>query len=80
MNHNKTQPVMPSVRLFPRLAATNGLNMSKRQTKSPQSQRSIVLSSKEPRDEVRTAVRARLLSMIVENERMRRNERRPTQR
>ena len=80
MDHTKTQCVVPSVRLYPRLAATSGSNMSERQTKSPQSGRPIVLSSKEPRDEARTAVRARLLRMIVENERTRRDERRPTQR
>ncbi len=79
MNHNKTQRVTPSVRLYPRLAATSGSNMSERQGKSSQFHRPIVLSGKEPRDEARTAVRARLLRMIVDNERTRRNERRPNQ-
>ena len=80
MNQNKAQRVAPSVRLYPRLAVTSGSNMSKNETKTPQNQRPIILSSKEPRDEAHTAVRARLLRMIVENERTRRNERRPTQR
>ena len=74
--HADTKPVLPSVKLFPRLAMTKRqktkpLNRSdgRHQLNAPRG-----VDSREAR---RSQVRARLLRMILDNEEVRRNDQRP---
>jgi hypothetical protein len=72
-----SQFVVPSVKLFPRLATG-------RRNKRTAAPRVVLRPPLEPttfddnREMRRTQVRARLLHMILDNEQVRRNDRRPT--
>jgi hypothetical protein len=77
MNLKDFEPTVPSVKLFPRLA------MSDRSAKSKRSARAISNPHRSgiDRTEVissQSQVRTRLLRMILENERIRRSEQRPS--
>jgi hypothetical protein len=68
------KPLMPTVRLFPRLAMAHASQKRGRANSRTLAKR----ASREPsRDELRSQVRARLLRMIVDNEQVRRNDQRP---
>jgi hypothetical protein len=77
MNFMDCDPFVQSVKLFPRLAMTNEFAKSKASPRKPKrphrssADRAEVTSSQ-------SQVRARLLRMILENERVRRNEQRPS--
>ena len=71
-------PVQPdivtrSVKMYPRLAITTHLA----RRKNVRALHSLQLRKSAPGHDERSDVRARLLRMIVENERLRRNEQRP---
>jgi hypothetical protein len=70
-------PVVHSVKLYPRLAMSNDPRRSARKVRSPKNPRRPAGS---PPDSTppQTLVRMRLLNMIVENERARRQEQRPS--
>jgi hypothetical protein len=76
MHYIKLNPTTTAVKLYPRLAMANGPHKSKRAIR-----RSVVPSApgntENQRDAASRQIRARLLHMIVENERVRRHERRP---
>jgi hypothetical protein len=65
----------PAVKLFPRLAATSPQLELKRDVRAVV--RECRPAARSDRDTARTQVRARLLRMIVDNERVRRHEQRP---
>ena len=70
------KPTMTTVKLFPRLAPTvitSHVRIERKTTRERLASRS---STKQRQDE-RAQVRARLLCMILDNERSRRNELRP---
>lgn len=74
MNHRDSTKLDRSVRLFPRLATANAAGqVALKRRKVPG-----VLNT-DPIASVRAQVRARLLKMILDNEQVRRNERRPNQ-
>jgi hypothetical protein len=77
MHYLKLNPVATSVRLYPRLAMANGPHKLKRVTRTSRV-RKLPASAEEARDAARSHVRARLLNMIIENERIRRHEQRPS--
>jgi hypothetical protein len=65
-----------SVKMFPRLAMTNGSHKLKRSLR-PRRSRTITAGTEVDRETARHQVRARLLHMILENERVRRHEQHP---
>lgn len=78
MNHGDSQCVVPSVRLFPRLATTDTSGKPKRLPRRNVGQHSQPATDGDRRDAAHKQVRARLLRMILENERIRRHEQRPS--
>ena len=77
MHYINLNSIAPSVKLYPRLAMTSGPHPSKRRLRTarvPNRPSDVV----DEREAARRQVRARLLRMILENERVRRHERRPS--
>jgi hypothetical protein len=77
MNTADCDPIVHSVKLFPRLAMSNDPRRSaskRRAAKNPRRPVGNESDSTPPQ----TLVRMRLLNMIVENERARRQEQRPS--
>jgi hypothetical protein len=75
MNFADVDRSMRSVKLFPRLAMTNQPAKSKRSAHPRSNPRGPLTASAE--ETPRAQVRARLLRMILENERVRRSHDRP---
>ncbi|HEX2475802.1 MAG TPA: hypothetical protein VHK01_13710 [Lacipirellulaceae bacterium] len=69
--------VTPSVKLYPRLAFTTHLARRKNVRALHSLQQRESAPGYNERNAARSDARARLLRMIVENERLRRNEQRP---
>jgi hypothetical protein len=74
MNFRDSNRLNRTVRLFPRLASANAAARASRRKA-----RLAGLSNTDPIASARAQVKARLLEMILDNERVRRNERRPNQ-
>jgi hypothetical protein len=72
-----SKPLMPTVKLFPRLAMTRA-SRKPVMRRIDRGQCAKPPSSDDSRDDRRSQVRARLLRMIVDNEQARRNEQRPS--
>jgi hypothetical protein len=68
-----------SVRLFPRLATANSTGSTFQRRKRVARLRTNAATDVDPITAAREQVRARLLQMILDNEQVRRNERRPSQ-
>ena len=68
-----------SVRLFPRLAATNPAGQTSRRRNKIAGRRTNGALDTDPAAAAREQVQARLLRMILDNEQVRRNEQRPNQ-
>jgi hypothetical protein len=77
MQFADTQPLLTTVKLFPRLAMAHAARkpVIRRFDRVP---RPLPAGGDLSREECRRQVRARLLRMIVDNEQVRRNEQRPT--
>lgn len=72
-----TKPPIATVKLFPRLAPsvmTTQVRVERKATRERLASR----SKSKPQQDERAQVRARLLRMILDNERSRRNDQRPT--
>lgn len=69
--------VTRSVKLYPRLAKTTPLMRHKNVRAVPSRQKRESAPGNEQQSAARSCLQARLLRMIVENERLRRNEQRP---
>jgi hypothetical protein len=67
-------PLVPSLKLFPRLATSRRSHRPARITRGPH----MKSTDRADGDERRSQVRARLLRMILDNEQVRRNEQRPS--
>jgi len=78
MHSTSNEPAVPSVKLFPRLAMTRPSQRLNRATRLPAAARRRSADVDQQLETPHTQVRARLLRMILENERARRNEERPT--
>ncbi len=76
MNHADHKPVLASVKLFPRLAMTKS-KQPKRPIRTIHGSHLKQERSTDSRESRRSHVRARLLRMILDNEEVRRNDRRP---
>jgi len=68
-------PLVPSLKLFPRLATSRRSQRHARTVRNPHIKSTDRTGS---REELRSQVRARLLRMILDNEQVRRNEQRPS--
>jgi hypothetical protein len=77
MNLRDTNKLNRSVRLFPRLATVNSNGRMPRRRGALNGRTTSGLASTDPIASVRAEVKARLLKMILDNEQVRRNERRP---
>jgi hypothetical protein len=77
MNTADCDPIVHSVKLFPRLAMSNDPRRSARKPRSPKNPRRAVGNQSDSMPQ-QMHVRMRLLNMIVENERARRQEQRPS--
>jgi hypothetical protein len=77
MNTADCDPIVHSVKLFPRLAMSNDPRRSARKKRSPKNPRRSVGNQSDSTTQ-ETPIRMRLLNMIVENERARRQEQRPS--
>jgi hypothetical protein len=77
MHYLRLNPVASSVRLYPRLAMAHGPHKLKRISRTARVRKPSA-SVDESGDAARREVRARLLHMIIENERVRRHEHRPS--
>jgi hypothetical protein len=77
MNSADSTPLVPSLKLFPRLATTRRPHRPARTARGLLSKSTDRVDS---REELRSQVRARLLRMILDNEQVRRNEQRPSAR
>ena len=73
-----SDPAVPSVKLFPRLATTGRSQKLHRALRLHAAARRSNAADREELDTPRSQVRARLLRMILENERVRRHEQRPS--
>ena len=78
MHSANSEPVVPSVKLFPRLAMTNPSQTPTRIFRPHSAFRRPLARDDNQPDSPHTQVRARLLRMILENERVRRHEQRPS--
>ena len=76
MHPPNSEPIVPSVKLFPRLAMTHPSQNRQRALRSGAARH--VAADDNRIDPAHTQVRARLLRMILENERVRRHEQRPS--
>jgi hypothetical protein len=76
MHYLKLNPVASSVRLYPRLAMVNGPHKAKRVSRTARVRKASTGVDQES-NTAESQVRARLLHMIIENERVRRHEQRP---
>lgn len=76
MHYTETETLAPSLRIFPRIAASKTSNRPVR-AKRLRRARTMTSETSESGDDRRNQVRARLLSMILNNERARRHEHRP---
>jgi hypothetical protein len=76
MNHSDSDKLNGSVRLFPRLAASNKLGQVSRRRVKLAGRSASGLPNADPIASVRAQVRSRLLKMILDNEQVRQNERR----
>jgi hypothetical protein len=79
MNLRDSNKSNRSVRLFPRLSTANPPGPVTRRRGKLASRTASGISSTDPIASVRAEVKARLLKMILDNEQVRRNERRPNQ-
>ena len=75
LRHQTPSPANPIVRLFPRLAPAVIATKVRIERKRPRD--GVATMSASPYQDRRTQVRARLLRMILDNERSRRHDRRP---
>jgi hypothetical protein len=78
MNHADSKPVITSVKLFPRLATSVPLRKSRWARPATNVSAASTDQTPDSREVLRTQMRARLLHMILDNERTRRNEQRPS--
>jgi hypothetical protein len=76
LRHQTPQHSNPIVRLFPRLAPAVVATKIRIERKRPQGGVATI-SNANPYQDERTQVQARLLRMILDNERSRRHDRRP---
>jgi hypothetical protein len=76
LQHQTPSPANPIVKLFPRLAPAVVATKVRMERKRPRDGTAISSNANRCQDE-RTKIRARLLRMILDNERSRRNDRRP---
>jgi hypothetical protein len=74
--HADPQHIVPSVKLFPRLAMTTS-NKARLLNRSPHRGCLNAAAGVDSREARRSRVRARLLRMILDNEEVRRNDQRP---
>jgi hypothetical protein len=73
-------PKLPrSVRLYPRIAATNSAGQASRVQRRRVHRAASTDEDADPATKARAEVQARLLRMILDNEQLRRNVQRPTQ-
>jgi hypothetical protein len=79
MNHRDSNKLARSVRLFPRLATPTAPGQMSRRRGKISGRRTNGAPDTDPTDSTGAQVRARLLKMILDNEQVRRNERRPNQ-
>ena len=79
MKRSDSPPAIHSVRLFPRLAATNPAGQTSRRRTKIAGRRTNGAPDTDPAATARAHVQARLLRMILDNEQVRRNEQRPNQ-
>ena len=78
MLHNtKRKSVKPALKLFPRLATARAIRRPVRIDRLPVDSQSTIVAMLSKRDAEARRVRARLLQMILDNERVRRNDWRP---
>lgn len=77
MNRHDSLKRKHIVRLFPRLASPTLSDLASRRRKRLAGRSTNDLASIDSTASVRDQVRARLLDMILDNEQVRRNERRP---
>jgi hypothetical protein len=77
MHYIKLSSKTSSMKLFPRLAMSSGPHKPKRPSR-PRRPRTLSASVIDDSEAARRQVRDRLLSMILENERVRRHEQRPS--
>lgn len=76
MHHADSRPLVPSVKLFPRLAMKKPSQKPRRSTRIDRAH--LHRPESAPGDDPRSQVRERLLRMILDNEQVRRNEQRPS--
>lgn len=79
MNHRDSNKLKRSVRLFPRLATANLTEQASLRRARLAARAASAIANIDPIASARAQVKARLLEMILDNERVRRNERRPNQ-
>jgi hypothetical protein len=79
MNLRDSNKLNRSVRLFPRLAASDPAGQISRRHSRLAGRTTNGILNTDPIASVRAEVKARLLKMILDNEQVRRNERRPNQ-
>jgi hypothetical protein len=79
MNLRDSNKLARSVRLFPRLATPSASGQMSRRRARLATRRTNGAPDTDSRESASAQVRARLLEMILDNERVRRNERRPNQ-
>ncbi len=79
MNRHDSNKLARSVRLFPRLATSNAPGQMSRRRGTLSGHRTNGTPDTDATDSTSAQVRARLLKMILDNEQVRRNERRPNQ-
>jgi hypothetical protein len=77
LRSKKRRTPRPSVKLFPRLATAKAATVSMRLSRPEIRARDVGIAIAGERDLERTRLRARLLKMILDNERERRNNWRP---
>jgi hypothetical protein len=77
MHYIKLSAKASSMKLFPRLAMSSGPHKPKR-TSRPRRVRTLSAGAIDDSEATRRQVRDRLLRMILENERVRRHEQRPS--
>ena len=78
LRNRKRTSVNPSLKIYPRLATANAPPTSVRFDRAATSGRGRAATTLSKRDAEATRVRARLLQMILDNERVRRNDWRPS--
>ena len=79
MYRSDPQQTLRSVRLYPRIAATNSAGRASRRHSRGAHRVARATPDIDPAAKARAEVQARLLRMILDNEQLRRNVQRPSQ-